>query len=211
MNASICPTVTTNDPHEFRAQMERVADFAARVHIDVADGELAPNRLLPIDQIWWPGGMRADIHVMYRRPLEHLPALMALGPQLIILHAEAEGNFVEFAQTLHRHGCEAGVALLPQTAVETIRPALEYIDNVLIFSGNLGHFGGQADLSLLEKVKALKSRKPQLEIGWDGGVNDQNARQLAAGGVDVLNVGGFIQNATDPRAAYATLEQAINA
>ena len=38
------------------------------------------------------------------------------------------------------------MALLPTTPVSAITPALHMIDHVLIFSGDLGHYGGQADL-----------------------------------------------------------------
>jgi pentose-5-phosphate-3-epimerase len=48
-----------------------------------------------------------------------------------------------------------------------------------------------------------------LEIGWDGGINNQNAHVLAAGGVDVLNTGGFIQHASDAEHAYRTLQQTV--
>jgi ribulose-phosphate 3-epimerase len=213
MAATICPSITATNQDEYREQIERIALFATRIHIDVADGSLTPNELTPVDQVWWPGGVRADIHVMDKQPLEHLPALIALGPQLIILHAEAEGDFVSFAEILHRHGVEAGIALLPETPVDAIAPGLEFIDHVLVFSGTLGSFGGTVDLALLEKVRRLKKLKPQLEIGWDGGVNAENAMLLATGGVEVLNVGGYIQKTGSPNAAkeaYATLDDAIN-
>lgn len=206
MSAEICPTVTAADPSEYRQQVERLAMFARRIHIDVADGILAPRKLVDINNVWWPGGMRADLHVMYKQPLEHLDALVALGPQLVILHAEADGDFVMFAQKLHHHGIETGMALLPQTTVVSIEPGLEFIDHVLIFSGNLGYQGGSAaDMSLLEKVKQVKALKPNLEIGWDGGIDEQNAHQLAEAGVDVLNVGGFIHTANNPHEAYQKL------
>jgi ribulose-phosphate 3-epimerase len=211
MHPTVCPTVTADSFESFNLQAQRLANFAVRVHIDVADGSLTPNELIPIDQIWWPGGVRADIHVMYRRPLDHLDALVALQPQLVILHAEAEGSFNAFADRLHRHGIEAGVALLQDTPIEVIKPALPVIDHVLVFSGTLGSYGGTVDLSLLDKVAELKRLKPQLEIGWDGGINDQNIRQLAEGGVEVLNVGGFIQKSDQPQAAYAILESKLEA
>ena len=66
--------------------------------------------------------------------------------------------------------------------------------------------GGQANLALLDRVRQAKKWKPSVEVGWDGGVNDHNIRQLADGGVDVLNVGGFIQKAAEPLAAYAKLK-----
>lgn len=209
MNVSICPTITASDAATYQQQIERVATFATRLHIDLSDGTLAPSTLVPVDQVWWPGGVRADIHVMYKRPLEHLPALIALQPQLIVLHAEGEGSFVDFAEAAHHHGIETGVALLQTTPVETIKAGLEFIDHVVVFSGDLGKHGGKANPALLSKVKALKALKPQLEIAWDGGVNAQNASALARAGVEVLNVGGFIHGADDPEAAYRSIEAAL--
>lgn len=211
MNVSVVPTVTADNPHTFRAQMERIATFALRVHIDLSDGSLAPNRLLDFDKVWWPGGMRADLHVMSASPFEHVELYRALGPQLVIVHAEAKGDFAAFAETMHGHGIETGIALLADTPVDAIAPGLDLIDHVLVFSGNLGSFGGQVDLRLLDKVKRLKDLKPSLEIGWDGGITDQNARELAAGGVEVLNVGGYIQRSDTPEEAYETLIAATTA
>jgi ribulose-phosphate 3-epimerase len=209
VTATICPTVTTDDPTVYQRQIEQTLTYAHRIHIDLADGLFTRNKLMDIENVWWPGGVRADLHVMYKQPFEHLETLVALRPQLIIVHAEAEGDFMDFAEQAHRYGIEVGVALLPETPVATIQPALEVIDHVLIFSGNLGHFGGHADLSLLGKAQQLKSLKPRLELGWDGGVNDQNAKILALGGIDVLNAGGYLHGAVAPGTAYATLRAAI--
>jgi ribulose-phosphate 3-epimerase len=207
MTAIICPTVTARTPQEYQEQVERIAPFAVRIHIDVADGIFTPVKLTPIEHVWWPGGVTADIHVMYKQPFRHAKALFKLQPQLIIVHAEAEGDFVAFAQQAHEHGIAVGVALKPGTQVSAIAPALEIIDHVLVFSGNLGHFGGQADTHLLTKVLKLKRLKRSLEIGWDGGINDHNAAILAAGGVDVLNTGGFIHHAPHPANAYEQLTE----
>jgi ribulose-phosphate 3-epimerase len=98
---------------------------------------------------------------------------------------------------------------MPRTPVEAIAPALEVIDHVLVFSGELGHFGGHTNLQLLDKVRQLRQLKPQLEIGWDGGVNEQNVLELVRSGVDVLDVGSAIQRAPDPMAAYAKLKLLI--
>lgn len=205
MAATICPTITAENPHIYREQMERVSQFATRVHIDLSDGSLAPNRLVDLDKIWWPGGVRADLHAMLANPFDHVELYRVLSPQLVIVHAEAKGNFGLFADTMHRHGIETGVALLPDTDVELIVPGLDMIDHVMIFSGKLGYFGGEADLGLLAKVRRLRELKPTLEIGWDGGITDRNAKELAVGGVDVLNVGGFIHRSQNPAEAYETL------
>ncbi len=209
MRAVICPTVLSGDAEEYHEQMKRIAQFATRVHIDLADGRFAPTKTLPIHQVWWPGGIQADLHVMYKEPFRHTKELIGLKPQLIIVHAEADGDFMAFADQAHTAGIAVGVALRPETMPAVIVPALDFIDHVLVFSGHLGHFGGQADTHLLTKVLQLKQQKPSLEIGWDGGINNKNAAVLAAGGVNVLNTGGFIQHAADPQAAYEQLEDAV--
>lgn len=200
MATTICPTVTTDDIDIYRKQIEQSATYATRIHIDLADGVFT-RKLTAVEDVWWPAGMRADLHIMFQEPFQHIPAILALGPQLVIVHAEADGDFFAFAREMHRHGIEAGVSILQKTPVEAIVPALEFVDHVLIFSGDLGHFGGKADLSLLDKVKQLKQLKPQLEIGWDGGANDENALALAQGGVDVINCGGYLHG-DNPAEAY---------
>jgi ribulose-phosphate 3-epimerase len=210
MRPTICPTVLAGNADEYRDQIERIAQFAVRVHIDLADGRFAPTKTISVDQVWWPGGMRADLHVMHKEPFVHAALLLDLRPQLIIVHAEAEGDFMAFADMAHRVGVEVGVALKPETQPALLQPALDRIDHVLVFSGNLGHFGGQANTHLLTKVLQLKKMKPTLEIGWDGGVNDKNAATLAAGGVDVLNTGGYIQHAAHPGDAYGSLQRIVS-
>src|SRR5690554_6279773 len=79
MRTSICPTVTAATAHLYRQQIEQIAGFATRIHIDLSDGSLAPNRLIDLDKVWWPGGVRADIHAMLARPFEQANPYRALG------------------------------------------------------------------------------------------------------------------------------------
>ncbi|MCW1907797.1 MAG: hypothetical protein KIH63_000460 [Candidatus Saccharibacteria bacterium] len=209
--AAIAPTVTATEPHAYREQMTRAAGFAKRIHIDIADGQLAPVKLLHPIHMWLPEGIECDVHVMFQQPLSIERRLLDLKPDLVIFHSEADGDFYRLIQPYKKAGIRVGLALLQQTSVETIAPVIQDLDHVLIFSGDLGHHGGHADLGLLDKAAALRALKPDLELGWDGGINDTNARSLLDGGIDVLNVGGFIQRATNPQAAYDKLESILTA
>jgi len=192
---------------QYNKQMERIAHFAQRIQIDLTDGHFAEPRTVAADKAWWPAGVKADIHIMHKDP-EHAARVVAKHkPHMIIVHAEAEGSFEAFAHFCREHHIKVGVALLQKTSPEHIIPALHLVDHVLIFAGELGHHAGHADLNQLEKVEYLKHHKPDLEIGWDGGINDQNISQLAFAGVDVFNVGGFIQKAENPEKAYIALER----
>lgn len=200
--AVICPTVTATGPHQYREQMERVEPFAKRVHIDLMDGKFAPTQSPGLDEIWWKPEIKADIHLMYQRPIEQLSALIKLRPYMVIIHAEAEGDHGHFADSLHKVGIRAGLALLQETSVHSVSRIINKFNQILIFSGRLGYHGGRADLSLLDKVKQVHELHPEIEIAWDGGINDHNAKQLVDAGVDVLNVGGFIQRADNPERAF---------
>lgn len=203
--AVICPTVTAFDPHEYREQMERIAPFTSRVHIDLMDGEFAPTKSPELDHIWWPHYTRADVHLMYKRPMDHVKWLIKLNPRLVIIHNEADVHHMHFAGELHKEGIEVGLAILHDTPVEHAYQIMHSFDHVLVFSGKLGYHGGEVDLGLLDKVKKIREHHPDAEIAWDGGINDQNAKQLVEAGVDVLNVGGFIQKSKDPQGAYDKL------
>ena len=75
----------------------------------------------------------------------------------------------------------------------------------MIFAGELGSQGGAIDMMQTEKVPLIRNIKPEVEIGWDGGINLSNVRALAHDGIDVLNVGSAITRAEDPAAMYQSL------
>ena len=203
---TICPTVTAFDPHEYRTQMERVASFAERVHIDLMDGEFAPTKSPDLQHVWWPHELAADIHLMYQRPMDHIDQLISLKPHMVVIHNEAEVHHMDFAARLHEHGIRAGLALLHDTPVDYASQIMHSFDHILVFSGKLGYHGGQADLSDLDKVHQIHAHHPASEIGCDGGITAENAPALSRAGVTVLNVGGYIQQSDDPAAAYVKLK-----
>jgi ribulose-phosphate 3-epimerase len=209
--AIICPTITSESIQGFNKQLEEVASFAERIHFDLADGVFTPNKLLDLKDISWPAGMTADIHLMYQSIEPYIDQLIELRPNMVIVHAESSGQFNRIANMLKQANIKVGVALLPETPVDKIKPAISLIDHVLIFSGDLGHFGGIAKLDLLGKARQVKQLKPDIEVGWDGGINEQNVAKLVLGGVDVLNVGGGIHNQPNPRAAYDKLKSLAQA
>jgi ribulose-phosphate 3-epimerase len=205
----ICPTITAYDLEAYRAQMNQVAPFAKRIHIDLMDGKLAPTKSPELRDIWWPYELTADIHLMYQHPMEALHQLLHMRPHMVIIHAEASVHHMHFAAELHKHHIKAGLALLQDTSVASVEKMLHSFDQILIFSGNLGHHGGTANLHLLGKVHEVRQQYPEVEIAWDGGVSDQNVRPLSLAGINVLNAGGYVQKSADPAVAYATLNTIV--
>lgn len=200
----ICPTVLASTQEEYKEQIKRVS-FAPRIQIDFMDGVFTTSKSIDLKDAWWPENLKADLHLMYKNPGEYLDVIKTKKPNLVIIHAEAEIDHLTFAKELHKSGIKAGLCVLPETSIDSVKELLVEYDHLLIFGGKLGYFGGNADLAQASKAKEAKKYNPNIEIGWDGGVNDQNAKQLTDEEVDVLNVGGFIQKAENPHVAYEKL------
>lgn len=206
----IVPAVLAETTELYKSQIEKVQPFAKRVHIDVSDGGFAPTFTVGAQELWWPEGWQADIHAMVQRPEEYLAQLIQLKPNLVIFHAEADGDVLGALNTLKQYGIKAGIALLRPTVPLDVADLIKAADHVMVFTGELGKYGGTASLMQLEKVRLVKRINSVAEIGWDGGVNVDNAYTLTQGGVSVLNTGGFIQRANDPEQAFKQLEFEIN-
>lgn len=208
--AVIAPCITVETEDDYKATVERLHPFAKRVHIDLMDGQFAPTFSVGVNKIWWPKEWEVDIHAMVAQPSQYVDALIALHPTTVIFHAEVSEDLTPVLQKLKAAGVHAGVALLKPTVPSTVKQYIEAADHVLVFSGDLGHYGGKADLMQLEKVRLIRSIRNDLEIGWDGGATVENVFSLSQGGVGVINAGGSINKAADPAAIYNQMVTEIN-
>lgn len=210
MGAVIAPTVLAESPEEYKATLEKIHTFAQRIHIDISDGVFAPSQTIAVNQIWWPQEWSIDIHAMVADPSQYVDALIALQPHLIIFHAEVQIDLLPVLQKIKATGIKAGISLLRTTVPSEVAVYIEAVDHVMIFSGDLGHYGGTASMMQLEKVRLVKNINAAAEIGWDGGAALENVFSLAQGGVDVINVGGAIQKAADAHDAYEALVKEVS-
>lgn len=207
---TIAPCITVENEADYKSYVEAIAPFAQRVHIDMSDGELASTFLVGIDKLWWPTNWTVDVHAMVSRPSEYVQKLVSMRPNLITFHVECQEDLAQIIQYVKQNGVKAGIALQKQTVPSTVEPLISMADHVMIFSGELGRYGGTASMMQLEKVRLVKRINAAVEIGWDGGVNVQNAFTLSQGGVDVLNVGGTIAKSDNPEETYKQLVAEIN-
>lgn len=206
----IVPCITVETTDQYKASIERVQAFADRVHIDISDGQFAPTPLVPIEQLWWPKEWTVDIHAMVKNPMEYVDKLIALKPNLIIFHVETGIDLTPIFNQIKQAGIKAGAAIMRPTVPATVAGMIKAADHVMIFSGDLGHYGGKASLMQLEKARLIRGIKPEIEIGWDGGVSLENAFTLTQGGINVLNTGGALSTVDDPVKAYNALVQESN-
>ncbi len=186
------------------------ADF---LHLDVMDGHLVPNISFgpPIFKAARPVTTAFfDAHLMIDEPLRYAAAHVKAGAQNITFHVEAVTDPAEAARQIKSLGCRVGITLKPGTAVETLFPALEWVDVILIMSVEPG-FGGQKFMpEMLSKVREIRRRiGPRQRIEIDGGIHAETIAAARDAGVDWFVVGSAIFDRPDRAAAIAELREKI--
>jgi ribulose-phosphate 3-epimerase len=187
------------------------ADF---LHVDVMDGHFVPNLSVGIPVV---RSLRKctdaflDIHLMISEPLRYAPAFRKAGADSITFHVEAVADPSAAAREIRSLGCKAGISLKPGTPVESLWPALDDVDLVLIMSVEPG-FGGQKFMAdQLAKVRAVRERlKPHQRLEIDGGINPHTAGQARSAGVDWFVIGSAIFDPTDRATAIADIRRSIS-
>lgn len=203
--AFIVPTITTADVAEFQKQIQEDRQLSRRIQVDISDGTFASSVLAPLDQIQFPPDSQIDLHMMTAKPSQYLAKIIELKPSLCILHVESDDDLAGTAAQLHAQGIKVGYALLKGTFPGKYRDLLASANHVMIFAGALGQQGGAIDMMQTEKIPLIKAISPAAEIGWDGGANLSNVRALARAGVDVINVGSGLSQASDKPAMFQSL------
>jgi ribulose-phosphate 3-epimerase len=151
-----------------------------------------------------------DVHLMIVDPDRYIKEFKEKGADGITVHFEACTHLHRTIQGIKELDCRAGVALNPHTPVAFLDDIIEDLDLVLIMSVNPG-FGGQKFINntykKLHDLKALSSsRNPGLFIEVDGGVSEQNVRNLVDAGANVFVAGNSVFSATDQRQAIKNLK-----
>jgi ribulose-phosphate 3-epimerase len=204
----ICPTVLASNLDDYNHKLNKI-DFANRIQIDVMDGIFTDSKSIDLAEIPTIVNKKADLHVMYLEPQLFFDEFIRIKPNMVIVHAESDCDIPKLASDLRENNIKTGLAILQKTPISEVSYLFPHIQHLLIFSGNLGHYGGSADLNLLNKIATAKEYTKFLEYGWDGGANLENISELQKGGVDVINVGSAFQKVDLPENLYDEMSNLI--
>jgi len=196
----VAPSILSADfgnlAQDVKAICEGGCDF---VHVDVMDGHFVPNLTIGpvvVSAVAKASTKPLDIHLMVENNTFFVDLFAPLKPEFISFHIEEEKHPHRLVQYIRSLGIRPALVLNPHTPPESIEFLLEDVDMVLLMSVNPG-FGGQKFISsVVERAKRLKAliekRNPKCLIEVDGGVNDENVKELAKAGVDVVVAGSFV-------------------
>ncbi|MCB1219570.1 MAG: ribulose-phosphate 3-epimerase [Planctomycetales bacterium] len=201
----IAPSVLASDLADIQSGLRLMEQTGCdMVHWDVMDGHFVPNLTFGPGTIRWGRNhcdLPFDVHLMVTDPMMYLPLLTDVGVEMVSFQIEVTNFAPRLISLMRELGFRPSVAINPQTSLVAVEEILDLVDNVLVMSVDPG-FGGQEFMSStfakLEKlIEFRESQSLVFSIQVDGGVNLNNASELAATGVDSVVTGSSFFRADD--------------
>jgi len=210
----IAPSILSADFARLGDEVDRVADVADLLHVDVMDGHFVPNLTIGppvVESLRKHTSLFLDCHLMVDNPGRLIESFADAGADGITVHVEL-GDPRPLLDEIAALGVRRGLAFEPETPYDAVEPYLDTIDLLLVMSVHTG-FGGQPFIpEVLDKVRAARkeidARGLDVEIEIDGGIKIDNAALAAEAGVDILVSGTGIFGADDPAAAARAIRNA---
>lgn len=174
---------------------------ASYIHVDVMDGKFVKKRNNPYKRLSKMSNVlnkRLDVHLMEKNPLKNINYYAALNTEYITVHAELE-KVDKYLDLIKEYGIKCGLAINPDTDISILLPYLDKIDLILVMSVYPG-LGGQLFIEetlkkILKLKKMLDSKKLNIKVSVDGGINDEVVKKLE--NVDIIVSGSYITNSND--------------
>ena len=210
------PSLYAADFAHLGEQVQHLLNAGARVfHFDIGDGHfvppvtIGPVVLRSIAPMIHALDGRVDCHLMVDNPAHHFPELAASGGDSVTFHVEAVDDVRTVIAQAREHGLEVGIAFNPATEVEVAAEAANQgADVCLCMSINPGYSGQELMEDAFGRIERLRELVDCF-VQVDGGVNQDNVRQVHGAGADLLVVGSGIFEREDLPRAYHRLVQAL--
>lgn len=205
----VAPSILSADFANLAYEIEKVEKAGADLlHIDVMDGHFVPNITLGVPvvaKIRKVTSLPFDVHLMIENPEKYVDDFIAAGADILTVHAEATDHLHKLVNQIKSQGVMPAIALNPATSLDVLEYIIEDIGMVLIMTVNPG-FGGQKFIpNMTKKIRTLKkeisSRKLDILIEVDGGINERTAKDVIDAGADILVAGSAIYRAPDNKVA----------
>ena len=198
------------------ANMGKAADDVKKwggdwLHCDVMDGVFVPNITFGMPMVKALNDyteMTLDVHLMITEPEKYVGKFCDAGADYVTFHVDASKDVSAALDIIKNKGKKCGLVLNPDKPLSLVEPYIDKIDMLLIMSVYAG-FGGQKFIAeSIEKLKDAKkligNRDILLEI--DGGVGEDNAKEIIAAGADVLVAGSSVFGSKNPAKTVSILK-----
>ncbi|MHB1243367.1 MAG: ribulose-phosphate 3-epimerase [Gaiellaceae bacterium] len=210
------PSLYAADFGHLGEQVQHLLNAGARIfHFDIGDGHFVPPVTIgPVvlrsiaPQVHAHGG-RIDCHLMVDNPAHHFHEIADSGGDSVTFHVEAVEDVSAVLAQAREYGLGAGVAFNPDTAVEVAAEAANLGADLCLCMSIVPGYSGQEFLE--ESYERITRTRELVDcfVQVDGGVNQDNVRDVHDAGADLLVVGSGIFAREDLPRAYRRLVQAL--
>ncbi len=225
----IIPAIMPRDINDLQGKVAQVRGFVNFVQLDLMDGNFVKAQTWPYNDKdveffesimreeeglpYWEE-MNFEFDLMVRNAKDQMDTFLKLGPSRLVFHIEAEDqnenafrDFLEGIDLYIRENIEIGVAINTTTPVENIFPLIPHIDFVQCMGIEHDGYQGEAfDPRVLEHLKVLHAKYPELTLSVDGAVNAETITKLAQAGATRFVAGSAVWKGVDPCDAIEHLE-----
>lgn len=221
MQTKIAPSILSADFSVMGEAINKLEKSGADlIHCDVMDGSF-------VEPITFGGQMiknirpltklPLDAHLMIEHPKTQIKFFAEAGADIITVHYKAckkisDTYLEETLKLIKSYGVKCGAVINPDVPVENIFPVFPLCDMVVLMSVYPGYGGQKFIPEVLEKVKKARAYTKtigmgEMDIEIDGGVTEENAKEIRAAGANVLVAGSAVFKAADMAATIANLKK----
>ncbi len=211
------PSLYAADFSRLGEQIEALMRAGCKVfHFDVGDGHfvepvtMGPIVLQSIAPLIHRLGGVIDVHLMVDTPTKYFEPIAAAGGDSVTFHYEAAQDVPATIRAAREQELQVGVAFNPESNPKDVAAVAGTADLVLCMSIHPGYSGQTFQERTYERVKELRSLlNERVLVQVDGGVNEENIKQLYDNGVQLMVGGASIFGREDLPRAYRRLVQAL--
>lgn len=188
----IIPAIIAQDFQDLKEKIKKVEPFVNWAQLDIMDGQFVENSTWnnPLELKNLETSLNLEAHLMVKEP--DIDQWINSGVKRIIIHYEAVEKAGEIISKIKENNLEAGLAINPETDIKTVDDFINQLDLILVMTVNPGK-GGQKFLEeTLVKIKDLREKYRNVNIGVDGGINLETAPKVIKAGANFLAIGSSI-------------------
>lgn len=194
-NILLCPSMMCANYNCLREEVISLDEAGADIfHCDIMDGNFVPNiamGLSDIKTIRQNTNKLIDCHLMIDNPANKVDWFIDAGADIIYIHPESERYVIKTLSHIKERGKLAGIAINPDTSIDSIEEMLNLCDYVMVMTVNPG-FSGQKFIEFTKrKIKKLIELKQnfKFKIIIDGACSQQVINELSNLGCDGFVLG----------------------